>query len=255
MSEHIKSETQDGILTLSFNRPEKKNAITAAMYAEAARVLHDAEQNAAVRVVVLTGVGNVFTAGNDLKDFLENPPTSPDAPVFRFMAAMVALTKPVIAAVAGVAVGIGTTVLLHCDLIYAAPEARFQLPFVNLGLVPEFASSLLLPHIMGYQRAAELLLLGEPFSAEDGLRHGLVTAVIPAADLMATVQAKAKILAAKPISSLRNTKALLRGEDGAVEARIQKEVLLFSAHLESAAFKEAAAAFLEKRPPDFSKLS
>ena len=255
MSEHILSVIGDGILTLSFNRPEKKNAITAAMYAEAARVLHDAETNAAVRVVILTGVGNVFTAGNDLKDFLENPPTEAEAPVFRFMAAMVALTKPVIAAVAGAAVGIGTTVLLHCDLIYAAPEARFQLPFVNLGLVPEFASSLLLPHIMGYQRAAELLLLGEPFSAEQGYSHGLVTAVIPAADLMATVQAKAKILAAKPISSLRNTKALLRGEDGAVTARIQKEVLLFSAHLKADAFKEAAAAFLEKRAPDFSKLS
>jgi enoyl-CoA hydratase/carnithine racemase len=247
MSEHIQSVIADGILTLSFNRPEKKNAITAAMYAEAARVLHDAEINSDVRVVVLTGVGNVFTAGNDLKDFLENPPRGPEAPVFRFMAAMVALTKPAIAAVAGVAVGIGTTVLLHCDLIYAAPEARFQLPFVNLGLVPEFASSLLLPHIMGYQRAAELLLLGEPFSAEDGYRHGLVTAVIPAAELMTTVQAKAK--------SLRNTKALLRGEDGAVTARIQKEVLLFSSHLESAAFKEAAAAFLEKRAPDFSKLN
>jgi enoyl-CoA hydratase/carnithine racemase len=255
MSEHIQSVVADGILTLSFNRPEKKNAITSAMYAEAARVLHDAEINPDVRVVVLTGVGNVFTAGNDLKDFLENPPRDAEAPVFRFMAAMVALSKPAVAAVAGAAVGIGTTVLLHCDLIYAAPEARFQLPFVNLGLVPEFASSLLLPHIMGYQRAAELLLLGEPFSAEDGYRHGLVTAVIPAAELMATVQAKAKILAAKPVSSLRNTKALLRGEDGAVTARIQKEVMLFSSHLDSAAFKEAAAAFLEKRAPDFSKLS
>jgi enoyl-CoA hydratase/carnithine racemase len=255
MSDHIQSDIADGILTFSFNRPEKKNAITAAMYAEAARILHDAEQNAAVRVVVLTGVGNAFTAGNDLKDFLENPPVDSEAPVFRFMAAVVALTKPVIAAVAGVAVGIGTTVLLHCDLIYAAPEARFQLPFVNLGLVPEFASSLLLPHIMGYQRAAELLLLGEPFSAEDARNHGLVTAVVPAAELMATVQVKAKILAAKPTASLRATKALLRGEDGAITARIQKEVMLFSAHLKSDAFKEAAAAFLEKRPPDFSKLS
>ncbi len=254
MSEHIQSIIADGVLTLSFNRPEKKNAITGAMYAEAARVLRDAEQNTAVRVVVLTGVGGVFTAGNDLKDFLESPPRDPSAPVFQFMAAMVALTKPVIGAVTGVAVGIGTTVLLHCDLVYAAPEARFQLPFVNLGLVPEFASSMLLPHIIGYQRAAELLLLGEPFSAEQAHAHGLVNAVVPAAELMTLVAAKAKILAAKPSASLRATKALLRGQDGAISAWIAKEVEIFSVRLKSPEFKEAAAAFLEKRAPDFSKL-
>ena len=253
MSEHITSTIADGILTLSFNRPEKKNAITGAMYAEAARVLKDAEDNAAVRVVVLTGVGGAFTAGNDLKDCLESPPRDLGAPVFQFMAAMVALTKPVIGAVAGVAVGIGTTVLLHCDLVYASPEAKFALPFVNLGLVPEFASSLLLPHIIGYQRAAELLLLGEPFSAEQAHAHGLVNAVIPAADLMATVTAKAKILAAKPSASLRATKVLLRGKEGAISDWIAKEVEIFSARLKSPEFKEAAAAFLEKRAPDFSK--
>ena len=150
-------------------------------------------------------------------------------------------------------VGIGTTVLLHCDLVYASPEAKFALPFVNLGLVPEFASSMLLPHIIGYQRAAELLLLGEPFTAEQAHAHGLVNAVVPAADLMATVNAKAKILAAKPSASLRATKALLRGKEGAISDWIAKEVEIFSARLKSPEFKEAAAAFLEKRAPDFSK--
>ena len=255
MSEHIHSETADGILTLRFNRPEKKNAITAAMYADAAAALQNAEQDRGVRVVVLAGTGGTFSAGNDLKDFLENPPTNPDAPVFRFMAAVGALTKPAVAAVSGFAIGIGTTVLLHCDLVYAAPDTRFQLPFVNLGLVPEFGSSLLLPHLIGYQRAAELLLLGEPFTAEQAKNFGLVNAVVPAEELLPTAMAKANILAAKPPSALRATKALLRGDGNAVKTRIAQEVAQFSAYLGGAEFKEAANAFLEKRAPDFSKLS
>ncbi len=255
MGEHVVTETTGGVLTLRFNRPDKKNALTTAMYADADAALRAAGADTGVRVVVITGTGDSFTAGNDLKDFLQNPPTRADAPVFLFMATLSTFAKPVIAAVNGIAVGIGTTLLLHCDLAYAAAGAKFQMPFVNLALVPEFASSLLVPRTVGRVKAAELFLLGEPFSAEAACDLGLVNAVVPGADLAAAVAAKAANLAAKPPAAVRQTKALMRGDDAAVAARIAAEARLFGERLLSAEFKEAANAFIEKRAPDFSKFS
>src|SRR3954471_9854994 len=179
MTDFIQTATADNILTLTFNRPEKKNAITSAMYAGAAEALIKADTDANLRAIVITGAGEAFSAGNDLKDFLENPPRTKDAPVFQFMRALSGVGLPVIAAVNGVAVGIGTTMLLHCDLAYASSDARFQLPFVNLALVPEFASTLLLPRILGRHAAAELMLLGEPFTAQRAHELGIINAVVP----------------------------------------------------------------------------
>ena len=253
MTAHIVTEIADGVMTLRFNRPEKKNAITAEMYAAMAESCRAGEMDASVRVVVITGSGDAFTAGNDLKDFLENPPQQADAPVFQFMSALTHLSKPVIAAVTGVAVGIGTTLLIHCDLVYAVANARFQLPFVNLALVPEFGSSVALAHQVGARRAAELLMLGEPFSAETALADGLINGVVPAEALMETVMGKARALAQKPPAALRETKRLMRADLPAMSASIAREVRQFGKRLGSPEFREAVQAFLEKRAPDFSK--
>ncbi len=253
MTGHVISEIANGVLTLRFNRPDKKNAILASMYADAAQALKTADADASVRVVVITGSGDSFSAGNDLKDFIENPPMGADAPVFRFMHGLAAFSKPVVAAVNGVAVGIGTTVLLHCDFAYAVPNAKFQLPFVNLALVPEFASSLLLARFLGPRRAAELLMLGEPFGAETALEFGLLNAIVPADQLEAAVRAKAAALAAKPPAALRATKALLNADRDEIAKRIMLEAKVFGERLQSAELKEAVTAFFEKRAPDFSK--
>jgi len=253
MSGHVVTEIANGVLTLRFNRPDKKNAILSAMYADAATALKAAEADAGVRVVVITGSGDSFSAGNDLKDFLENPPADHNAPVFRFMHALAGFPKPVIAAVNGIAVGIGTTVLLHCDFAYAVPAAKFQLPFVNLALVPEFASSLLLARHLGTRKATELLMLAETFDAETAKDFGLINAVVPADQLEAVVQAKATVLASKPPAALRATKALLKADGTEVAARIGLEAKVFGERLQSGELKEAIAAFFEKRAPDFSK--
>ena len=184
--EHIITENRDGILRIEINRPDKKNALTAAMYQAMADALKAAEADSKVRVVLIHGKSDLFTAGNDLQDFLDNRSRDENRPAFQFLRNISRAQKPIVAAVAGAAVGIGTTMLLHCDLVYAAPNARLQLPFVNLGLVPEAASSLLLPALVGYQRAAELLLLGEPFSAQTAKEIGLVTAVVPEDVLLET---------------------------------------------------------------------
>ena len=173
----IRFEVDGAIATVAFNRPEKKNAITAAMYQSAADALQAADANAAVRVIVITGDGGCFTAGNDLEDFLQRPPQGHDNPVTQFMHALRTTTKPVIAAVPGLAIGIGTTLLMHCELVYAAETAKFAMPFTQLGLCPEFASSVLLPRMAGYQRAAEKLLFGEPFDAIEAEKMGLVNRV------------------------------------------------------------------------------
>ena len=254
MSAHVVTETTGGVLTLRFHRPDKKNAITAAMYGDGAAALQAAAADKHVRVVVISGSGDSFTAGNDLKDFLENPPSQADAPVFLFMATLASFPKPVIAAVNGVAVGIGTTLLLHCDLAYAVPTAKFQLPFVNLAVVPEFASSLLLPRLVGHARAAELLLLGEPFGADKALELGLINAIVAPDALADLVAAKAATIAAKPPAAVQATKALLRGDGRDIHACIAAEAKVFGTQLASAEFKEAVAAFFEKRAPDFSKL-
>jgi len=251
---HILTETKDGIARIEINRPEKKNALTAAMYQSMADAIHAAETDARVRVVLIHGKPDLFTAGNDLQDFLDNPPREESRPVFQFLYGISQAQKPIVAAVAGAAVGIGTTMLLHCDLVYAAPNARLQLPFVNLGLVPEAASSLLLPALAGYQRAAELLLLGEPFSAQKAKEFGLVTEVVPVDQLFDTAMAQAKKLAQKPATSVRLTKQLMkRGFSAAMAEQMKLEIGHYGELLGAPAAKEAFTAFFEKRKPDFSQ--
>jgi enoyl-CoA hydratase/carnithine racemase len=252
--EEILTETRDGILRIEINRPGKKNALTAAMYQAMADAIRLGEADSKVRVVLIHGKTDLFTAGNDLQDFLDNPPRDENRPVFQFLHGISRAQKPIVAAVAGPAVGVGTTMLLHCDLVYAAPNARLQLPFVNLGLVPEAGSSLLLPALIGYQRAAELLLLGEPFTAQKAKEIGLVTDVVPEDQLFDTAIAQAKKLAAKPAASLRLTKRLMKqGQMAAVAQQIKLESAQFGERLSSPEAKEAFSAFLEKRKPDFSK--
>ncbi|MDP3521172.1 MAG: enoyl-CoA hydratase [Hydrogenophaga sp.] len=247
--------TEDGICTITFNRADKKNSITAAMYAALADALAAAQADAAVRVVVFQGHEAVFSAGNDIADFLNTPPTTDDAPVFRFLRGLAQFPKPVIAAVCGPAVGIGTTMLFHCDLVYAGDNAAFAMPFVNLGLCPEAASSLLVPQMMGYHRAAEALLLGEPFMAEAALEVGLVNKVLPPTEANHYAQAVARKLAAKPMSALLQTKQLMKkGQTALVLAQMNEEATHFGRMLREPAAREAFGAFMEKRKPDFSKL-
>lgn len=253
MSEFILSSVENRVMTIRFNRPDKKNAILRSMYGAAAAALRAAQDDPGVRVVVITGAGDCFTAGNDLKDFLESPPLSDDAEVFQFMYGLAAFPKPVIAAVNGLAIGIGTTILFHCDLAYAVPEAVFQMPFVNLGVVPEFASSLLAPRLLGRALASELLMFGDPFGAEKAKDAGIINAVIPAGEFAAAVAAKAKTLATKPPGALRDAKALMVADTAAIKAAIVAEVKIFSNRLKTPEFKEAATAFFEKRAPDFSR--
>lgn len=250
----------DGILTLEFNRPERKNAITGDMYQAMADALRAADSDSAVRAILITGQANLFTAGNDLEDFLKHfgpgSHVTDDAPVFQFMRALAGVSKPVVAAVAGVAVGIGTTLLLHCDLVYCGDNAKFSLPFAQLGLCPEFASSLLLPQLAGYPRAAEKLLLGEPFGAQEALEMGIVSKVLPAADLRAFAEGQAAKLVALPAASIRTTKSLMkRVRTSDVEYAIVEENQRFAAMLQGPAAREAFTAFFEKRKPDFSRIS
>ncbi len=248
---HVASTLNDRVLHLALDRPEKKNALTRAMYAALAGALNEAADNPKVRAVVLSGRDGVFTAGNDLGDFMMDPPTGPDSPVFRFLQAAASFPKPLFAAIEGPAIGIGTTILLHCDLAYAAPNAVFKMPFVDLGLVPEAASSLLLPRLAGAARAAEMLLFGEAFTAEAAYRVGLVNAVVP--DPVAHALERAAVLAQKPPAAIRQTKALLRHDTAeAIGQAMAHEGAVFVERLESPEAKEAFTAFLEKRPPNFS---
>ncbi len=251
MSEILISKA-DGILTITFNRPDKKNALTSAMYAMLADALDAAETDNAVRVILFTGNGGAFTAGNDLQDFLNNPPEGENTPVFRFLRAISMASKPMIAAVSGVAVGVGTTMLLHCDLAYAAENARLSLPFVNLALVPEAASSLLLPRMVGHHRAAELFLLGEPFTAATAKDYGIVNAVFPEDRLLDEAMTVARKIAAKPPTAVKLTKQLLRQSKGDVAGQMAAEGAHFRAQLKSAEAREAMTAFFEKRPPKFA---
>jgi len=244
-----------GVMTLTFNRVDKKNSITRDMYSALANGVEQAQADAAVRVVVIQGHETIFSAGNDIADFLHQPPSGQDSPVFRFLRAIATVDKPVVAAVAGPAVGIGTTLLFHCDLVYAGDNAAFSMPFVNLGLCPEAASSLLAPRMFGYHRAAEALLLGEPFFAEAALEVGLVNRVVPPTEVNAYAQAQARKLAAKPLSSLIETKRLMKGgQQAEVLARMAEEGQSFGRMLREPAAREAFSAFMEKRKPDFSKV-
>jgi len=253
----ILTTQSDGILTLEFDRLERKNAITGAMYQTMADALRDAEADSAVRAILITGKPEIFTAGNDLDDFLHNAgegAMTEQRPVFQFMTALESCTKPVVAAVAGAAVGIGTTLLMHCDLVYAADNAKFSMPFTQLGLCPEFASSLLVAQAAGYTRAAEKLLLGEAFLAQEALEMGIVARVLPAAELLAFAQGQAARLAKLPPASIRTTKALMkRARTPMIREAIAAENERFSAMLQGAEAKEAFTAFFEKRKPDFSK--
>ena len=249
--------TEDGICTVTFNRVAKKNSLTQAMYGAMAATLAAAREDAAVRVLVFQGDLAIFSAGNDLGDFLSAPPNSlgSDTPTLRFMDQLANFPKPVIAAVCGPAVGIGTTLLLHCDLVYAGDNAAFSLPFVNLGLCPEFSSSLLLPQLMGYHRAAEALLLGEPFLAEAALEVGLVNRVVPPNECNALAQRQARKLAAKPLSALMESKRLMKaGQAELVRTRMAEESQSFGRMLHESAAREAMSAFVEKRHPDFSRI-
>lgn len=243
-----------GVMTLTFNRLDKKNSITSAMYASMADAVERAQSDASVRVLLIQGHETVFSAGNDIGDFLNRPPSGQDSPVFRFLHGIATLHKPLVAAVAGPAVGIGTTLLFHCDLVYAGDNAAFSMPFVNLGLCPEAASSLLAPRMFGYHRAAEALLLGEPFFAEAAQEVGLVNRVLPPTEVNAYAQAQARKLAAKPLSSLIETKRLMKGDQQDVLKRMTEEGASFGRMLREPAAREAFSAFMEKRRPDFSQL-
>ncbi len=244
-----------GVMTLTFNRLDKKNAITSVMYGQLADAIAQAQTDAAVRVVVIQGHESIFSAGNDIGDFLQHPPSTPQANVFRFLRGIASLEKPLLAAVAGPAVGIGTTLLFHCDLVYAGDNAAFSMPFVNLGLCPEAASSLLAPQMFGYHRAAEALLLGEPFYAEAAMEVGLVNRVLPPTEVNAYVQTQARKLAGKPLSSLIETKRLMKGvQSKAVLDHMEVEIASFGRMLQAPAAQEAFGAFMAKRKPDFSKV-
>lgn len=253
----ILTSKDKGILTIEFNRPEKKNAITSAMYQAMADAIKDAESDTAVRAIVIQGKAEVFTAGNDLDDFMKSSSAEVgDRPVAQFMRALSSATKPVVAAVAGNAVGIGTTLLMHCDLVYAADNAKFAMPFTQLGLCPEFASSMLFPQMVGYPRAAEKLLLGEAFSAEEAYDMGLISKVVPVAELVELAHGQAAKLAALPASSLRVTKRLMKtAQADAINARMMEENKHFGEMLMAKEAKEAFAAFFEKRRPDFTKFA
>ena len=254
MSEHVIIDLKDGVLRIEMRRPEKKNALTGPMYAAMADALERAANEDAVRVVLIHGQPEVFTAGNDLGDFLNGPTDDPNRPVFRFLRNIAAAPKPLLAAVAGNAVGVGTTMLLHCDLVYAGEGARFQLPFVNLALCPEAACSYLLPRLAGHQRASELLLFGEPFNAAKAYEIGLVNAIHADATLLEAALERARKLATLPAASLRETKRLLKqGHAALVQQTMKDEGEIFLRQLASPEAKEAFSAFLEKRKPDFSK--
>lgn len=257
----ILSSKANGILTIEFNRLERKNAITTVMYQAMADAINGAGQDASVRVILITGKPEIFTAGNDLDDFLKTAKPADgaaftDRPVFQFMRALSGTGKPVVAAVSGAAIGIGTTLLMHCDLVYAADSAKFSVPFAQLGLCPEFGSSLLMAQAAGHARAAEKLMLGEPFLAQEAYDMGIVSKVLPAAEVLAYAQGQAAKLAALPATSVRNTKRLMKaGRASEVQAVIETEGQLFGQMLLAPEAKEAFTAFFEKRKPDFSQFN
>lgn len=257
MSEpHLLASSEDGVLTLRLNRPDKKNALTQAMYGALADQFDRAAAASSVRVVLLAAQPDCFCSGNDIGDFLKPRAGVAAAPTADFMRALSGFAKPVVAAPAGLAIGIGVTMLLHCDLVYCGEQTRLQLPFVSLGICPEFASTALLPRLVGYARAAELVMLGQPFSAQEALAMGLVTGVAANAQVEALALAKARQLAALPPGALRATKRLLkRGLEQPVAEAMAAEAAQFTQLLNAPEAREAFTAFLEKRKPDFSRFS
>ncbi len=254
MTSAIQYKNENGIAHIIFARAEKKNAVVNEMWQVLVDYVGQAERDESVRVILFYGEGGNFSAGYDLADFLHRPPLAADAAVFQFLSALTTITKPVMAAIEGVAVGIGTTLLLHVDFAYAASNARFQLPFVNLGLCPEAASSLLLPQLCGQRKAAELLMLGAPFDAQTALQCGLINSVVAPNEALAAALNVAEQLTKKPPAALRMTKSLMKHANRQpIAEALGNESQAFSRLLQSAEAKEAFAAFLEKRSPDFSK--
>ncbi len=256
----IKTAVLDGVATIEIARPEKKNALTQAMYQAMADALNAAREDQAVRAVLITGQPGIFTSGNDIEDFMQRAPgqgsNNLDSPVFQFMRALLGIDKPVVAAVTGAAIGIGTTMLLHCDLVYVSDEARLAMPFVSLGLVPEFASSLVVPRLLGNVKAAEKLMLGDPFSPEEAVDARIANAVLPAGEVVNHARRVAERFNSLPPGAVRETKKLLRrtSTDEVLKA-IAVEGELFGARLRSPEAMEAFQAFFQKRKPDFSKFS
>ena len=250
----IITELSGGVLRVQMNRPDRKNAMTGAMYSRIAEILAEAHKDERVRVALWHGAGDSFTAGNDIADFQENPPRGNDSPQARLTEQLIKFGKPLVAAVHGVAVGGGTTMLTHCDFVYAAESTRFQIPFINLALTPEFGSSYSIPARAGYLRAAELFMLGEPFSAAHAAELGLVTRVVPDGQALDIATATAAKLAAKPAGALKAHKRLLKlASMGPLQPAVVAEGREFAERVVSAEAKEAFSAFFEKRPPNFAK--
>ena len=250
----IKTATHQGVTTLEIARPEKKNALTQAMYQAMADAIHAARNDNAVRALLITGQPGIFTSGNDIEDFMQRPPGSTESPAFVFMKALIGCDKPVVAAVTGAAIGIGTTMLLHCDFVYISDEARLAMPFVSLGLVPEFASSLIVPQLMGNARAAEKLLLGDPFTGAEAVECGIANAVLPAGEVALHARRIAERFNALPPGAVQGAKKLLRGpQREQILATTRTEGALFAQRLRSPEAMEAFQAFFQKRKPDFSK--
>ena len=252
----IKTAIVNGVATIEIARPEKKNALTGVMYQAMADAIITAGSTPEVRSILISGQPGIFTSGNDIEDFMSRPRQDHDAPVFQFMRALVACDKPVIAAVTGAAIGIGTTLLLHCDFVYVADDARLAMPFVSLGLVPEFASSLLVPQLMGNRRAAEKLLLGDPFTGEQAVEAGIANAVLPAGEVLNHARRIAERFNNLAPSAVRESKRLMREpQREAILATIRTEAEIFGTRLRSPEATEAFQAFFQKRVPDFSQFS
>ena len=254
----IKTATLNGVATIEIARPEKKNALTVAMYQAMTDALRAAKADPAVRAVLITGQPGVFTSGNDIEDFMTRAPgqgsDAMDSPVFQFMRALLDCDKPVVAAVTGAAIGIGTTMLLHCDFVYVSDEARLAMPFVALGLVPEFGSSLVVPQLMGHRRAAEKLLLGDPFTPEQAVDCGMANAVLPAGEVVNHARRVAERFNALPPGAVRESKQLMRApQNEAMLKVVATEGALFASRLKSPEAMEAFQAFFQKRKPNFSK--
>jgi enoyl-CoA hydratase/carnithine racemase len=238
-----------GVLTITLRRTEKKNALTGAMYETMIAAFDEADGDAGIGAIVLRGSDGVFTAGNDIGDFLASTQTPSDMAAWRFVERLATLETPLIAAIEGLAIGIGTTLILHCDLVYAAPDARFRMPFVDLGLVPEAGSSLLLPERIGMAKASEFLMLGESFDAEEAHRLGLVNAIVPNADLYAHATSRAVALAAKPRAAVATTRRLLRGDRSGLASRMREEAQAFAQALQSDEARQAFMDFMTRAKP------
>jgi enoyl-CoA hydratase/carnithine racemase len=246
MTNDVIVERDGSILRLTMNRPAKKNALTGAMYDAMREALELADRDENIRAVLLTGTDGVFTAGNDIGDFLAGTRDEHGSPAFCFITAIAQCDTPIVAAVEGNAVGVGTTMLFHCDLVYAAPSAKFRMPFIDLGLVPEAASSMTVPLRVGMGKASEWLLLGDAFDAQEAHRCGVVNGVVPAGELLETALNAAKRLAAKPAQALAATRRLMRGDRKGISAQMEAERQAFTAALESPEAKAAFSAFLAK---------